>query len=312
MNPIVNYLTTFQNIPSGYNPLSSSIKRSPLVITNFSNASSGYNVVVPSVDVANLSVYSIPGIDNLESNLRVGINTSTIIIGGSYSTTYIYSKVTEIDSQIIHIGLKTTTHLGNVSTSLANISVVNASVANVLQMNTPNISASKINASLANISLLNSYNMNVMNMTCYNLSAYSVRQCYALWYTTYSDQPQRTIGGVSLHTLQTSIIDNVSSLNESYGTFTCSYNGMYLCSIIVTPATTQGITMVYLQQNNNYIGPIVYGNTGNQSASLSGSLTLYCNARDVLSFYNNGVAIYAGNIDTLSATRAQMCSITLL
>ena len=68
MNPIVSNLTQFQNIPAGYNPLSSSITRDPLNITNFSNALSGYNVVVPAVDIANLSIYNIPGIDNQNSS----------------------------------------------------------------------------------------------------------------------------------------------------------------------------------------------------------------------------------------------------
>ena len=113
-NPIVTYLTQFQNIPSGYNPLSASINREPLVINNFSNASSGYNVVVPAVNISNMSVYNINGIDNLDSSLKVGINTSTILIGGVNSSTLIYSKITEIHSPFINIGLTTTINLGNI------------------------------------------------------------------------------------------------------------------------------------------------------------------------------------------------------
>jgi hypothetical protein len=189
---------------------------------------------------------------------------------------------------------------------------LNASITNIRQINTPNVSAANINASVANISVIHSHNMSVTNMTCYNISAYNVRQCYALWYTTSLVQPQRTIGSVSLHTLQTTVINNVSTLNPDTGTFRCEYEGVYSSSVIVTPSTTQGITMIYLQKNDNYIGPIVYGNTGNQIASFSGSLSIYCKAGDVLSFYNNGVAIYEGNIDVFSATSAQLCSITLL
>jgi hypothetical protein len=93
---------------------------------------------------------------------------------------------------------------------------------------------------------------------------------------------------------------------------------MYLCSVIVTPTTATDTAIVYLKQNNNYIGPILYGNTGSQISSLSGSLSLYCHKGDLLSFYNRGIKISVGNSSTLDpfstneASTAQMCSITLL
>ena len=330
MNPIVTNLTKFQNIPTGYNPLSASITRDPLNITNFSNASAGYNIVVPAVDIANLSIYNIPGIDNKNSSLKVGLNTPTILIGGVNSSTYIYGKVTEISSQVINIGLTTTTSLGNVSSKMANISVVNVSLANMSKLNASNAyisnlnvaltNASTINASFANISVVDSWVMNVNHMTCYNLSAFNIRQCYALWYTNVQDDSRRIIGNVSLNIIQTSVINNVSSLDSVRSKFLCSYDGLYSCSVIVTPITTTDIVMVYLQKNDDYIGPLIYGNTGNQRASLSGTTTIYCNAGDVLSYYNLGVAILGrtntSNVTDLNniiyPTSAQLCSITLL
>jgi hypothetical protein len=330
MNPIVSNLTKFQNIPAGYNPLSSSITRDPLNITNFSNASSGYNVVVPAVDIANLSIYNIPGIDNKNSSLKVGVFTPTIVIGGVNTSTYIYSKVTVIESQTIQIGLTTTTSLGNLSSPFANISVLNTSTANVSKLNASNAyistlnvaltNASTLNASVANISTIHSNIGYVNNMTCYNLSAFNIRQSYASWYTTSQVEPRRIIGDVSLDTVETSVINNVSSLSSYYGVFTCDYDGIYACSVIVTPITTTGIILVYVRKNNNYIGPIIYGNTGNQIASFSGSLTLHCKAGDTLCFYNLGVALLARtstiNITDsntiITPTSAQLCSITLL
>jgi len=333
MNPIISHLTQFQNIPTGYNPLAASVTRDPLVITNFSNASAGYNVVLPAINISNLSVYNINGIDNLVSSLKVGVNTSTILIGGSNSSTLIYSKITEINSQTIHIGLTTTTSLGNISTRLANISCINVSTANISQLNASGASIIQLNANnssiiklqvnnasitelyapLANIDTLNS-----QNITCMNLSAYNGRQCYAVWYTTTEDDKGYEIGHVSLRTVQTSLIDNISSINANNGRFLCSYEGMYLCSVIVLPTTATEAAIVYLKQNNTYIGPILYGNTGSQKATLCGSLSLYCQSGDVLSFYNAGIQISVGNSSILDipivndVTTAQMCSITLL
>ena len=337
MNPIIANLTQFQNIPTGYNPLASSVTREPLVITNFSNASAGYNIVLPAVNISNLSVYNINSIDNLVSSLKVGINTSTVLIGGSISSTLMNSKITEINSQNIYVGLITTTHLGNISARSANISVINSSTVNASFINASNASIINVNASTASIKQFNAdsativslyspeANINTLNtqhITCNNISAFNIRQCYALWYTTSQDDTGYEIGSISLNTVQTSIINNVSSINSGNGRFLCSYTGPYLCSVIVTPTTTTENAIIYLKQNRNsentYIGPLIYGNNGNRTASLSGSLSLYCNAGDVLSFYNRGVAITAGNSSQLdinivnNPTTTQMCSITIL
>jgi hypothetical protein len=333
MNPIISHLTQFQNIPSGYNPLAASVTRDPLVINNFSNASAGYNVVLPAINISNLSVYNINGIDNLVSSLKVGVNTSTILIGGSYSSTLVYSKITEINSQTIQIGLSTTTSLGTMSTQLANISLLNVSTASITKLNashafienldvnnTSIINMNSLNASISQLyaSMSNIDTLNANYITCNNISAYNGRQCYAVWYTTTEDEKGYDIGHISLHTVQTSLIDNISSINANNGRFLCSYDGIYLCSVIVMPTTATETAIVYLKQNNTYIGPIIYGNTGSQKATLCGSLSLYCNTGDLLSFYNRGTPISVGNSSTLvpfstnDPSTSQMCSITLL
>lgn len=324
-------LTSLNSASSGYNVFATSIYRPPLEITNFSNASSGYNIVVPAVNTDTISTYRVNGIDGTNASLYIGPNSSVIQIGYLSNSTYLVGKITQIESTAINIGMQTTTNLGNISSQRANLSVVNASVANILVenvsksniyiSNTSIANASISNITVANISQANISVANISYLTCTNLSAISAKSCYALWYSNIPIPQNRYIGNISLTAIQNSSItplQYVTIPTESTGLFTCAYSGLYMCSVIVTPVDTTLPATVYLSKNQNCIGPIVYGNT---SSSISGSLTLYCNAADTLAFYNFGNTLKAGNnvsteqqIISASITpkTAQLCSITLL
>jgi hypothetical protein len=322
-------ITSLTETSSGYNVLTTSIYRPPLEITNFSNASSGYNIVVPAVNIDSISTYKVNGIDGTNTSLFIGPNSSVVQIGNN--STYIVGKITQIDSTIINIGMQTTTNLGNISSQRANLSLVNISTANIsvenvcksniflLNARTTNISTAHIET--ANISLANISVANISYLTCTNLSAINAKSCYALWYSNIQIPQNRYIGNISLTAIQNSSItplQYVTLPTQSTGLFTCAYSGMYLCSVIVTPVDTLSPATVYLSKNQNCIGPLVYGTA---SSSLSGSLTLYCNAEDTLAFYNFGNTLKAGNnisteqavIDAeITPKTAQMCSIALL
>jgi hypothetical protein len=327
---ILSHLT---DASSGYNVLTTSILRPPLNINNFSNASSGYNIVVPAVSTDTISTYRINAIDSASTRLYIGPNSSVIQIGNVINTTYLVGAITQIDSTMISIGMKTTTNLGNMSSQLANISVANLSVANInvanlskANISVANISVSNLivaNATTANISLANISVANISYLTCTNLSAISAKSCYALWYSNIIVGQNKYIGNISLTAIQNSPESPLQYgliPTETTGVFTCAYDGMYLCTVIVTPVNDTSKSAIYLSKNQNCIGPIIYGNA---SFSLTGSLTLYCNAQDKLAFYNYGIDIKPGNnISTeaqlivespvITATSAQLCSITLL
>jgi|LauGreSuBDMM15SN_2_FD.fasta_scaffold40236_2 hypothetical protein len=316
---------------SGYNVLTTSIYRPPLEITNFSNASSGYNIVVPAVNLDSISTYKVNGIDGTNTSLFIGPNSSVVQIGNQ--STFIVGKITQIDSTVINIGMQTTTNLGNISSQRANLSLVNISTANIrvenvsksnvllLDARTTNISTANIE--VANVSLANISVANISYLTCTNLSAISAKSCYALWYSNIQIPQNTYIGNISLTAIQNSSIMPLQyglAPNSTTGLFTCAYSGMYMCSVIATPIDATLPAAVYLSKNQNCIGPIAYGNT---SSSLSGSLTLYCNAADTLAFFNFGHTLKAGNNisteqqvkDATLANRAnsaQMCSIALL
>ena len=330
-------LTHLTDASSGYNVLTTSIYRPPLEINNFSNASSGYNIVVPAVSTDTISTYRINAIDSVNTSLYIGPNSSVIQIGYSTNATYMYGAITQIDTTTINIGLKTTTNLGNISSQRANISVSNAStayinVANISRANvivsnasTANNTVANIslgNISVANISLANISVANISYLTCTNLSSINAKSCYALWYSNIQIPQNSYIGNISLTAIQNSPVSPLQyglSPAESTGVFICAYDGFYLCSVIATPLNDTVASVVYLSKNQNCIGPIIYGNA---SRSLSGSLTLYCNAQDRLAFYNFGIDIQKGNIirtesqisalPITTATSAQLCSITLL
>jgi len=315
----------------GFNVLSTSVVRPPLNIINFSNASSGYNIVVPAVDLRSTSTVKINGIDSdTNASLLIGTNSSVIQIGNASSGTYLFGKITEINTTTIHIGLRTTLNLGNVSSQLANISVTNISRANVniANISNANISVASINTaniSAANISLANISAANISSLVCTNISAVSSRVCYALWSATTNTSQDKNIGNGSPNIIQTTLINNVSSLvqlqnpYEYDGTFKCGYDGLYLCSVIATPIDSATEMAVYLSKNLKCIGPVIYGNS---AGSMCGSLTLFCNTNDILAFYNFGNTILPGNSDITKtelrsllktpATSAQLCSITLL
>ena len=331
-------ITLLTDASSGYNVLTTSINRPPLEITNFSNASSGYNIVVPAISTDTISTYKINAIDGVNTSLYIGPNTSVIQIGYTNNSTYLVGKITQIDSTTINIGMQTTTNLGNISSQRANVSLVNISTANISVANisktnvylsntsTANISVSNINTaniSVANVTLANISAANIKYLSCTNLSAISTKSCYALWYSNIPIPQNRYIGNISLTAIQNSSTTPLQYLigpTETSGLFTCAYSGMYMCSVIVTPVDALSPAAVYLSKNQNCIGPIVYGNT---STSLSGSLTIYCNASDTLAFFNYGNTLKAGNnISTetqiinagvvTNATSAQLCSIALL
>ena len=330
------------NTDSGYNLLSSTIIRPPLSITNFSNASSGYNIVVPAVE--NTSIYKLSAIDSASTTLFIGPNTSVIKIGNMSSSTYLYGK-TEIDSSIINIGLRTTINLGNISSQTANISVANSyktnisvanidvaniSIANLTLVNTSVSNTNVANSIISNTSVANISVANISYLTCNNLSAISTKSCYALWYSNIVNEKMTYIGNASLTIIQKSAVSPLQQPNpilypnEYTGLFTCEYDGMYACSVIVTPVTVTVKNAIFLSKNNNCIGPLAYSeiaNTGNIT-SISGSITLYCNAKDTLAFYNYGGNILPGNnVSTIAqiedsilttATGTQLCSIALL
>ena len=326
-------LDQLTNTTAGYNVLSTSVLRPTLNIINFSNASSGYNIVVPAVDVNSVSTVRISGIDSASTGatLYIGANTSVMQIGNISTTTFVYGNITEINSSVTNIGLLSNQlNLGNISSQLVNISVANTSTSNIriANISAANISVANISTSFivtANISAANISAANISILTCANLSAIVSRVCNAAWFASANTGKNTNIGNGSPYIIQTTIINNASSLiqlqnpYEYDGTFKCAYDGMYLCSVIATPVDNTTPAAVYLSKNNNCIGPLLYGSTAN---SLSGSMTIQCNANDILAFYNFGSIILPGNstvtktyLQSLSQTNAvsaQMCSITLL